>query len=91
MADTAICSLPLPLPTPGIKHVEWFGWVFTERAGLSSCVLVLISPRRAKWGGLPRGMRSADSPPPTPATGAPPAGPWQWQELVWQFAPQRLV
>jgi hypothetical protein len=48
-------------------------------AGLSFCVLVTISPRRAKWGGcVPRGMRSVDTPPPTrPAAGAPPAGPWQ--------------
>jgi hypothetical protein len=36
-----------------------------------------ISPRRAKLGGLPRGMRSVGTPPPTPAAGAPPAGPWQ--------------
>jgi hypothetical protein len=40
------------------------------------CVLVAISPRRAKLGGvLPRGMRSADAPPPIPTAGAPrPAG-----------------
>jgi hypothetical protein len=63
----------------------WFGWVFTESAGLSFCVLVAISPRRAKLGGVRamRTMRPADTPPPTPAAGAPPAGPWQ--ELVWQF------
>jgi hypothetical protein len=50
-----------------------------------------ISPRRAKLGGVTRGMRSTGTPPPppTPAAGAPPAGPWQ--ELSWQFAPQRLV
>jgi hypothetical protein len=37
---------------------------------------VAISPRRAKLGGaVPRGMRPADTPPPTPAAGAPPAGP----------------
>ena len=35
----------------------------------------LAPPRQV--GGLPRGMRSADTPPPTPAAGAPPAGPWQ--------------
>jgi hypothetical protein len=64
-------------------------WVFTGSAGLSSCVLVAISPRRAKLGGLPRGMRSAETPPPIPTAGAPPAGPWQ--ELVWQFALQRPV
>jgi hypothetical protein len=34
-----------------------------------------ISPRRAKLGGLSRGMRSVDAPPPTPATaGGPVAG-----------------
>jgi hypothetical protein len=83
-------------PPPGTSEVApkwaiestWFGWVFTESAGLSSCVFVGISPRRAKLGGVPRGVRSADAPPPTPAAGAPPAGPWQ--ELVWQFVPQRL-
>jgi hypothetical protein len=32
----------------------------------------LAPPRQV--GGLPRGMRSADTPPPTPAAGAPPAG-----------------
>jgi hypothetical protein len=53
-------------------------------AGLGFCVLVAISPRRAKLGGVPRGMRSADTPPPIPAAVAPPAGPWQ--ELIWQFA-----
>jgi hypothetical protein len=52
----------------------WFGWVFTESAGLSFRVLVAISPRRAKLVGVPRGMRSADSPPPTPAAGRCPAG-----------------
>jgi hypothetical protein len=52
-------------------------------AGLSFCVLVAISPRRAKWGGLPRGMRSADIPTPTPAAGAPPAGPWQEPNWVY--------
>jgi hypothetical protein len=62
----------------------WFGWVFTESAGLSSCVLVtsLPRPRRAKWGDVPRGMRSVDTPPPTPADDAPPAGgPWQEPNL----------
>jgi hypothetical protein len=39
--------------------------------------LGILPPRRAKLGGLPRGMRSAETPPPTPAAGAPPAGPWQ--------------
>jgi hypothetical protein len=68
----------------------WFGMVSQLEIGLSSCVLVATSPRRAKLGGVSRGsMRSADFPPPIPAAGAPPAGPWQ--ELVWQFALQRLV
>jgi hypothetical protein len=55
----------------------WFGKGPQESAGLSFCVLVAISPRRAKWGGVPRGMRSVGTPPPTAAAGAPPAGPWQ--------------
>jgi hypothetical protein len=43
----------------------------------------LAPPRQVgEWGGLPRGMRSADTPPPTPAAGAPPAaGPWQEPNL----------
>jgi hypothetical protein len=48
-----------------------------KSAGLSFCVLVTTSPRRTKLGGLPRGMRSADTPPPPPAASAPPAGLWQ--------------
>jgi hypothetical protein len=52
-----------------------------ESAGLSFCVLVAISSRRAKWGVCaPRdapGRRPSAGP---PAAGAPPAGPWQWQE-----------
>jgi hypothetical protein len=32
-------------------------------------------------GGVPRGVRSVDTPPPTPAAGAPPAGPWQEPNL----------
>jgi hypothetical protein len=55
----------------------WFGKGSQEGAGLSSCVLVAISPRRAKLGGLSRGVRSVGTPPPAPAAGAPPAGPWQ--------------
>jgi hypothetical protein len=69
-------------------------------AGLSFCVLVAILsclPRPAApsgGGGVPappaRGVRPADTPPPTPpAAGAPPAGPWQ--ELAWRFALQRLA
>jgi hypothetical protein len=37
-----------------------------ESVGLSFCVLVAISPRRAKLGGFPLGMRSVGTPPPTP-------------------------
>jgi hypothetical protein len=37
--------------------------------------LCLGGTRRAKLGCVPRGMRQADTPPPTPAAGAPPAGP----------------
>jgi hypothetical protein len=60
--------------------------------GLSSCVLVAISPRRAKLGGVPRGVRSADTPPPTPTAGAPPpaAGPVAGAGLA-VFALQRPV
>ena len=47
--------------------------------------MVTISPRRAKSGGLPRGMRSADTPPPAPAAGAPPAGPWQEPNWVYSY------
>jgi hypothetical protein len=65
----------------------WFGKGSQGSAGLSFCVLVAISPRRAKWGGLPRGMSSADtSPPTTPAAGAPPAGPWQEPNWVYYAA-----
>ena len=52
---------------------------------LSSCVLVTISPRRAELGGLSRGMRSVGTPPPGPAAGAPPAGPWQEPNWVYSF------
>jgi hypothetical protein len=45
-----------------------------------------ISPRRAKLGDLPRGMRSVDAPPPTSAAGAPPAGPWQEPNRVYRAA-----
>jgi hypothetical protein len=62
------------------KRPEFLGLYF---------ILFTISPRRAKLGGVTRGMRSAGAPPPNPADGAPPAGPWQ--ELIWQFALQRLV
>jgi hypothetical protein len=62
--------------TPGTGP-KTFGKGLQESAGLRFCVLVTISPRCAKLGGLPRGMRSAGTPPPTPSAGAPPAGPWQ--------------
>jgi hypothetical protein len=52
---------------------------------LSFCVLVTISPRRAKLGGFPRGMRSAGTPPPAPAAGEPPAGPWQEPKWVYSY------
>jgi hypothetical protein len=54
----------------------WFSRASQLEIGLSSCVLVLvaISPRRAKLGGSPRGMRPAGSPPPIPAAGGPVAG-----------------
>jgi hypothetical protein len=58
----------------------WFGKGSQESAGLSSCVLVTISPRRAKWGGGEGeggGIRSVETPPPTPSVGAPPVGPCQ--------------
>jgi hypothetical protein len=60
----------------------WFGKGSQESAGLSSCVLVAISPRRAKWWGVPpRDALGRHPPPPTPAAGAPPAGPWQEPNL----------
>jgi hypothetical protein len=68
----------------------WFGWVFTESAGLSFCVLVAISPRRAKLGGgwpcPARGVRSVDTPPPTPAAGRrPPGGPVAGRSPIGHF------
>ena len=69
----------------------WFGKGSQESAGLSFCVLVAISPRRAKPGGLPRGMRSADTPPPAPAAGAPPAGPWQEPNWVYSYVSPHMV
>jgi hypothetical protein len=65
----------------------WFGRASQLEIGLSFCVLVAISPRRAKLGGgggVPRGMRPASTPPPIPAAGAPPAGPWQGP-FIWPF------
>jgi hypothetical protein len=63
----------------------WFGRAFTVGNWSKFLCLggYLAPPRRV---GSPR-----DAPPPAsiPAAGAPPAGPWQ--ELIWQFALQRLV
>jgi hypothetical protein len=70
------------------EHMVWQGIRSQLENGLSFCALVAISPRRAKLrelGGVPRGVRSNDTPPPIPAAGAPPAGPCQ--ELIWQFVP----
>ena len=53
--------------------------------GLGPCVLVTTSARHAKLGGVPRGMRSVDTLPPTPAAGAPPAGPWQEPNWVCPY------
>jgi hypothetical protein len=42
----------------------------------------LAPPRQVRGGGVPRGMRSVDTPPPAPAAaGTPPAGPWQEADL----------
>jgi hypothetical protein len=49
----------------------WFGKGSQESAGLSFCVLVAISPRRANLGGLPRGMRALGR--------HPPADPRRWR------------
>jgi hypothetical protein len=71
----------------GQREHMWFGKGSQESAGLSFCVLATISPRRAKSGGrLPRGMRSVGTPPPAPAAGAPPAGPWQEPNWVYSYA-----
>jgi hypothetical protein len=47
------------------------------------CLGCYLAPPRQVGGGLPRGMRSADTSPPTPAAGAPPAGPWQEPNWVY--------
>jgi hypothetical protein len=55
----------------------WFGTRASQlEIGLCSCVLVAISPRRAKLGGVPRGMRPAGTlpPPPPPPQPVPPPG-----------------
>jgi hypothetical protein len=42
------------------------------------CLGDQLAPSRQVGGfGLSRGMRSVGTPPPAPAAGAPPAGPWQ--------------
>jgi hypothetical protein len=51
----------------------WFGKGPQESAGLSSCVLVAISPRRAKWGS--GGVCPAGCARPTPL----PADPRRWR------------
>jgi hypothetical protein len=38
------------VPPKWASRSTWFGWVFTENADLSFCVLVTNSPRRAKLG-----------------------------------------
>ena len=72
------------LPMPCNAHLTPFcGFRQSLVKGLSVCVFFInpfISPRRAKLGGVTRGMRSTGTSPPTPAAGAPPAGPWQ--ELI---------
>jgi hypothetical protein len=45
----------------------------------------LLFFKNAKLGGLSRGMRSVGTPPPTPAAGAPPAGPWQEPNWVYSY------
>jgi hypothetical protein len=60
----------------------WFGKGSQGSAGPEFlCLGDYLSPPRQVWGFAPRGMRSADAPPPTPAAGAPPAGPWQEPDL----------
>jgi hypothetical protein len=67
------------------------GTVLYKKPEFLGLFLIYLLPRPAapSGGGVTRGIRSAGTPPPTPADGAPPAGPWQ--ELLWQFALQRLV
>jgi hypothetical protein len=57
-------------------------WVKVQSL-VKSLFLFTISPRRAKLGGVIRGMRSAGTPPPTLAAGASPAGPWQEPKWVY--------
>jgi hypothetical protein len=47
-----------------VSQSTWFSKVLQSEIGLGSCVLVDTSPRRAKFGGVSRGMRSAGTPPP---------------------------
>jgi hypothetical protein len=53
----------------------WFGKGSQKSAGLSFCVLVAISPRRAKLGGFAPRDALGRRPSADPAAGAPPAGP----------------
>jgi hypothetical protein len=75
----------------------WFGKSSQESAGLSFCVLVTISPRRAKLGALPRGMRSADTPPAGPRRWRPAGGPVTGAQLgihmltMWDLDPTHMV
>jgi hypothetical protein len=66
-----------------VSQSTWFSKVLQSEIGLGSCVLVDTSPRRAKFGGVSRGMRSAGTPPPTPtpAAGGPVAGAGLGMEL----------
>jgi hypothetical protein len=75
-------ALPMQCPSDTLL------WVYVQPLCKRSsfCVFfrnLFISPRRAKLGGLARGMRSVDTPPPTPAAGAPPAGLWQGPNWVY--------
>jgi hypothetical protein len=56
------------------EHMVRQGFTRKEGAGLSFCVLVAISPRRAKLGGFPRGMRSLGR--------HPSAGPRRWRRTA---------
>jgi hypothetical protein len=47
------------------------------QVSVSFLEIFFTSPRRARLGGVTRGVRSNGTPPPVPAAGAPPVGPWQ--------------
>jgi hypothetical protein len=62
-------------PKWGVSRSTWSGWVFTESGGLSSCVLVTISPRRPRQvgpGACPAGGARSTPPPP-------PRDPHRWR------------